>query len=333
VQAGLAVIEKIVTEGIAPCGLFYSQWTREKGWDAGWNPKPDWLQSRTSAEAALFLGRAIEHERALGEVHLTWQRALESNLDFAVKCQRKDGNFGSYYNLHTGSVEEWDGCGGLVWVAALAEEARRSGRQDYLEAALKGGEWYEQFLQDQFIYGAPEDVHLSPTSEDGYNAILAYTALYRATGSEHWLQAALASAYYTVTYRWAYNIIFPEHTILAQYDFHTLGADLASSANNHLHNYGLVCLPEFAELYQATGDEYLLQRARDHLDWAHQFIAREDGDFGARKGMVPEQWFNTDWTHAKGSLLALAHSWCAGLILYADMEIESRFAELFPERA
>ena len=36
-----------------------------------------------------------------------------------------------------------------------------------------------------------------------------------------------------------------------------------------------------------------------------------------RRGMMSEQWMNTDWTQARGSLLALAHSWCAGLVLHA----------------
>ena len=36
-----------------------------------------------------------------------------------------------------------------------------------------------------------------------------------------------------------------------------------------------------------------------------------------RRGMMSEQWMNTDWPQARGSLLALAHSWCAGLVLHA----------------
>jgi hypothetical protein len=115
-----------------------------------------------------------------------------------------------------------------------------------------------------------------------------------------------------------YNTRFPEETILAEYDFRTLGGDIASPSNNHIHNYGLICLPEFLRLWQYTGDTYYLSRAADHLACFHQFIARRDGDFNARKGMITEQWFHTDWTHGKGSMLQLAHSWCAGLIMYAD---------------
>ncbi|MGE5598923.1 MAG: hypothetical protein ACM3XS_06050, partial [Bacteroidota bacterium] len=99
-------------------------------------------------------------------------------------------------------------------------------------------------------------------------------------------------------------------------------------SNHHLHNYGLCCLPELLRLWEYTGDEYYLQRAKDHLFCFRQFIAREDGDFNARRGMVSEQWFHTDWTHPKGFLLPLAHVWCAGWILYANLALREEIGEI-----
>ena len=320
--AGQAVIDKVCREGLAPCGGFWSQWTAESGWGTGWNPNPDWLQSRTMAEATLFLIRAIAFERAQGREHPEWLAAAESNLQFALRVQREDGNFGSYYHKDSGQVEEWDGAGGLLWIAALLEGQAIAPSFPLREAAVRAGEYYARFVEDEYIYGAPEDVHLTPTSEDGYNAIIAYVALYEALSEQRWLDLARRAADWTMTFRYAYNVAFPEHTMLRQYDFRTLGADMASVANNHLHNYGLVCHPELLKLWHWTQDGYYLDRALDHLLCFHQFIARRDGDFGARKGMVPEQWYQTDWTHPKGSVLPLAHAWCAGLILYANLATE-----------
>jgi len=316
-EAGLSVLDKIADEGISPCGLFWSEWTLESGWGTGWNPKPEWIHTRTVGEATWFFLQALEH--ASGESHPNWQKAVRSNLDFALKVQREDGNFGTYYNVSSGAVEEWRGAGGLIWIPALLAGARFFQNDDYVEAALRAGEYYATFVKDEYIYGAPEDVHLTPTSEDGYNAVIAYLHLYEATRSDKWLNLAKSAADWVATFRWMYNTKFPEETILGKYDFHTVGADIASPSNNHLHNYGLVCHPEMLRLWQYTGDTYFLSRAADHLACFHQFIARADGDFNARKGMVSEQWFHTDWTHTKGSMLQLAHSWCAGLILYADM--------------
>jgi hypothetical protein len=317
-NAGISVIDKIAGEGLSPSGLFYAEWTLESGWGTGWNPNSEWLQARTAAEATWFLLQALEFGKKQGFSRPSWEAAARSNLDTAIRVQRDDGNFGSYYNVRSGNVEEWDGAAGLMWIPALLAGSRYFNDGKYKLSAVKAGKYYSKFVENEYIYGAPEDVHLGPTSEDGYNAVIAYLHLYEATDKDSWLDLACSAADWATTFRWIYNTPFPESTILHEYDFRTIGGDAASPANNHLHNYGLICLPEFLRLWAYTGDTYYLSRVADHLAFSHQFIAREDGDFNARKGMITEQWYHTDWTHAKGSMLQLAHCWCAGLLLYAN---------------
>lgn len=336
-KAGLAVLDKIAKEGIAPCGTFWPEWTAENGWGTGWNPKPNWVQARTVSECAWFYLQALDYETYIRDMEghpmsapalsvMTWTDAIRSNLDFACKIQREDGNFGSYYDIQTGEVQEWDGAGGLMWIPALVAGAAANcfNAPHYLEAAKRAGDYYARFVEDEYIYGAPEDVHLTPTSEDGYNAVIAYVRLYEATKEDKYLQLAKKAADWTMTFRWTYNTLFPAETILHQYDFRTKGADLASPSNNHLHNYGLICHRELSRLSEITGDDYYRRRALDHLQCFHQFIARKDGDFNARKGQITEQWFHTDWTHAKGSMLQLAHCWCAGFVIFANLLEEAR---------
>ncbi len=318
-KAARVVIDKI-SSGIAPCGTFWPEWTRERGWGTGWNPKANWVQARTVSEATLFMIRALEYEKEFGYDHPNWEKAVKNNLEFALKVQREDGNFGSYYDIETGEVVEWDGAGSLMWIPALLASARYFSENKYRESAIKGGDYYTKFVDDEYIYGAPEDVHLTPTSEDGYNALIAYVHLYEATQDKRWLTYACKAADWMLTFRFAYNVKFPPFTILDDYNFHTVGADLASPSNNHLHNYGLICHPELLRLWSYTKDDYYLERARDHLYCFHQFIAREDGDFNARKGMITEQWYHTDWWQPKGAMLQLAHIWCAGFIAYANHE-------------
>ncbi|MEO6796354.1 MAG: hypothetical protein ABI401_15865 [Candidatus Dormibacter sp.] len=66
-----------------------------------------------------------------------------------------------------------------------------------------------------------------------------------------------------------------------------------------------------------TGDDYYLERTHDNLACFLQFIAREDGDFNARKGMVSERYYNTRGSGPKGAVLPISHAWSAGLVLYA----------------
>ena len=162
-----------------------------------------------------------------------------------------------------------------------------------VEAAELAGAYYAHFVEGEFIYGAPEDVGLAPSSEDGYNAVIAYVSLYEATRSPRWLELARRAAEWMLSFRWSYNLAFPRHTILESYDFRSRGADLASPRNQHLHGYGLICLPEMVRLAEHTADDYYLDRTRDNLACFLQFIAREDGDFNARRGMVSERYYNS----------------------------------------
>ena len=116
------------------------------------------------------------------------------------------------------------------------------------------------------------------------------------------------------------DVAFSATTILGQYGFRTRGADTASPANQHLHSFGLICLPEMVRLARATGDDHYLERTRENLDCFRQFIAREDGDFDAYRGMATERYFQTDCFAAKGMLLTLSHAWSVGVLLYACEE-------------
>ncbi|GIG90720.1 hypothetical protein [Plantactinospora endophytica] len=312
VAAGTAVIDHVCAN-LAPAGTFWGQWTAAHGWGQSWTPVDGGLHARTLGEATLFLHRADRAERAAGVEHPDWLAATRSNLDVAVRGQRADGNFGGLLHAEDGRVLSWLGSAGLTWVAALAEAHDLD--PGYLPAARRGGEYYARFVREEFLHGAPEDVDLAPTSEDGYAAIMAYLALWRATGEEHWLALARHAADWMLTFRYSYNVHFAEHTLLGAYGFRSRGADQASPSNQHLHAYGLICLPEMVELAAATGDRYYLDRTRENLACFRQFIARADGDFNAYRGMASERYYQTACFQAKGMLLTLSHAWSVGVLL------------------
>ncbi len=307
VEAGAAVIDHVCAH-LAPSGTFWGQWTAGRGWTQSWTPVRGGLHARTLAEATLFLDRAVRAERTLGVARPGWSDAVRANLDVAERNQRTDGNLGSLIHADDGRVLSWAGAAGLTWVAALAEAGR-------LDSARRGGDYYARFVDEEFLHGAPEDVDLAPTSEDGYAAILAYVALHRATGEPRWLDLARRAADWMLTFRYSYDVRFPEHTLLGAYGFRSRGADQASPSNQHLHAYGLICLPEMAELSAALGDPYYLERTRENLACFRQFIAREDGDFNAYKGMASERYYQTTCFQPKGMLLTLSHAWSVGVLL------------------
>jgi hypothetical protein len=291
VAAAESVLDHVAAN-LTPGGTFWAQWTASRGWTTGWHPDHSRLHARTLADAALFMLRAGGR----------WEEAARSNVAAAVRTQRDDGALPAAHHVETGDAVAWEGTAGLAWIPALVEAGE-------LDAAGAAGDFYRRFVEAGSLYGAPEDVDLAPTSEDGYAAVMAYVAL------EDW-ETARHAADWTFTFRYSYDVAFSPHTILGHYGFRTRGADNASPTNPHLHAFGLICLPELVRLARATGDDYYLTRARENLDCFRQFIAREDGDFGARRGMATERYYQTDVFGPKGSLLPLSHAWSIGVLLY-----------------
>src|SRR5919206_3464391 len=117
--------------------------------------------------------------------------------------------------------------------------------------------------------GAPEDTDLAPTSEDGYAAVMAFVAL------EDW-ETARRAADWLLTFRYTYDVAFSERTLLGRYGFRTRGADQASPANQHLHAFGLICLPEMLRLAHETGDAHYRQATNQNPACFRQVIARGD---------------------------------------------------------
>ncbi len=333
-DAAVAVLDHICAN-LAPGGTFWGQWSRTGGWSAGWTGDRDRLHARTLGDATLFLLRALRAERALGHDHPAWEAAARSTLDAALAGQDPaTGRLAAAHHAATGAALDHRGAAGLAFVGALVEGAELLGEPGYLAAARRAGAAFAADVRSEFLCGAPEDVSLAPTSEDGYNAVIAYTLLHEAgdasasegrAGGEGpgtvdggWLDLARRAAEWTLTFRYTYDVHFPEHTLLARYGFRTRGADQASPSNQHLHAFGLIALPESVRLARHLGgDPYLLRSARENLDCFRQFVARADGDFNAYRGMVSERFYQTECFQAKGMLLTLSHAWSAGVLLYA----------------
>ena len=70
-------------------------------------------------------------------------------------------------------------------------------------------------------------------------------------------------------------------------------------------------------LARHTGDRLYLETTRENFACFRQFIAREDGDFDAYRGMASERYYQTECFQAKGMLLTLSHAWSVGVLLLA----------------
>lgn len=293
VGAAEAVLDH-VAQNLTPGGTYWPQWTHDRGWTWGWHPDHDRAHSRTLADATLFMLRAGGR----------WAESARSNVEVAVRTQRDDGALAAAHSISSGDASSWDGTAGMAWIPALVAAGE-------LDAARRAGEHFK--CLDTW-YGAPEDVDLATTHEDGIAALMAAVAL------EDWAWARRA-AEWMLTFRYTYDVDFPPDTDLGRIGFRTRGADQASPANQHLHAFALICLPELLRLAEATGDDHYRASALENLACFRQAIARRDGDFGARRGMAAERYLQTDCFGPKGTLDPLSHAWSIGVLLYACEEL------------
>jgi hypothetical protein len=255
--------------------------------------------NRAGAEATLFLTRALAFDEALDHEHPFWKEAVVSALTDAVSVGQDEA-----------------GAGDLLWIPALLEGAAYLDGVDVVAAAELAAERYGAVAGDAFI-GESDDVGLAPSSREAAGAVMAYVALFEATGAPEWLRLARRAADWMMTFRFAYNVDFPAHTILETYEFRSRGADVVSPRDQHLSAHALICLPEMIRLARHSGDDYYLERTRDNLACFLQFIAREDGDFNARKGMVSGELYNTRGPEPRGAIASVSACRNAGLVLYA----------------
>ena len=191
------------------------------------------IHARTTADASYYLARSLPYMKGHSQYE-GWRQSLRRSLDAALSVQDEAGRFGQLYNVVEKTVSQPEGSGGLLWVPALdAAIDLFADDSDYqatlLEAMKKAGAAYQPDVEAEYVVGAPEDVQLAPTSEDGYNAILSYAALYKRDPQDTWLALWQRAADWTLTFRKAYNVSFDKRNIMGAYDFRTVGGDFASA--------------------------------------------------------------------------------------------------------
>ncbi|MFW5860109.1 MAG: hypothetical protein ACOCYP_08785 [Planctomycetota bacterium] len=294
--------------------------------------------ARTTADASLYLARCLALLGAQHPRYGAWRSALRRSLEAALSVQDAAGRFGQLYDLCRHTVAQEQGAGGLLWIVAMDRAiplfADDPAFVATLETAMaRAGVGYAPDVEAEYICGAPEDVRLAPTSEDGYNAIMAYAALHRRSGTERDRELLQRAADWTLTWRKAYNVRFASRSALAQADFRTVGGDFASAHNNHLHVYGCNCLADLHYLAGLSGNEYYSRRADDHFAFTAQLLCLDPGQWNGQRGMMTEQFYTSDWSvwggwdpgpahRQKGTWMGFSHVWCINMILLGLEQLE-----------
>lgn len=302
----LSVLDCWDTYAFLPNGLMYVRLEH----------KPDQLDSALSGNipldldtcnlgaAATYFFRAADLCKKAGIERPSYEKRAFGLCDFFVSAQRPNGELAKTYFLD-GSIDKAHGSVGTFSVLPLFDAWERSGQQKYLDAALKGVDFYlGEYMKNGYTTAGALDSNCID-KESAAPLLRAVMCAYEATNDKKYLAGAEEVAYYLATWQYHYSIDFPADSQLAKLKVDTYGSTAVSAAHNALDHYGLYYVPEYLKLAELTGNEMWRQRAR--ALWYNGIQLISDGTLVVSGRVRPagaqdEAFRHTRWVRTDGKI-------------------------------
>ncbi len=299
-RMGETMCDFISAEGVSPSGIFYSEYTKGLWLQKVFWGKAQGIHMRNPSEGACYLALILQHEEERGHFHFRWDEALRKNLDAILKMQRKDGAIPHEINGKTGKALSWVGATSGAWAGALAIYSRvctdKAKGKKYLAAAKRAGDHYlKNYVERERYIGGPYDTYMVPNMEDPYNLLLAYSELYETTGEKKWLTAAKKTADHLLSWRYLYDVRFPDGTVCRQQKVKTFHMSPASVSNKHIQNWDTLADTYLERLSRWTRDPFYADCALQHLEASTQLVQKGQLPKKVPYGGQSEQWYATDF--------------------------------------
>ena len=326
-NAAQGVLDRLAAEGTSEAGALYDYFDGEKYIPLS---GPYGINTRIMSEALWIWMHLTEEceKRTLIETG-AWRVAIRRALSVMRDDQAETGELGFTIDPKTGKFIGRETCSSFMAIGPLARGAKLFDDPSLLNAAVRAGDFYARYLEDEVLYGATLDTGVAINSEDGYNALIAYMELYEGTGDEKWLELAQRACDWFLTFRWGYNQAYPAGTILDRLAVASKGLDTANVPNQHLHVYGALCLTEQVKLWYYTGRLGYLKRAGDLVNACLQMIPHKDGEIlNMRRGMHVEQYYNCHWASqglGKGDIDPRHVAWVPALCVFGTWRLKETF--------
>lgn len=284
-----------VTKGLGILDFWADHTMTDAGYPRLWvhlsthqdEPQPLWVRQIGDGLEAVLDAYVFEAKR--GIFHENWMDYCVRTADWLVKTQNGDGSFYRSYR-DDGSCCMDSRASTQCVVRFLVQLYLVTGNEEYLQTALRAGEWSWLNQYKLFEYrGGPCDTSDILDKESGIYAMFAYIALFDVTGDQKWLEAACGAADYTETFTFVWD--FPVHNPYPAHPFnrnHISGQSNVSVGMAGGDIYMAACSYTYYRLWLLTGDPH-------YCDFA-EFLNRNckqandvDGSCGYRyPGLVNE---------------------------------------------
>lgn len=261
--------------------------------------------------AGTYFFRAADLCKKAGIHRPSYEKRAFGLCDFLVQAQRPNGELAKSYFLD-GSIDKAHGSVGAFCVLPLFDAWNRTGKAKYLDAALKGVDFYVgEFMKNGYTTAGALDSNCID-KESAAPLLRAAMCAYEATGNSKYLEQAEEVAYYLATWQYHYSVGFPANSQLTKLKVDTYGSTAVSAAHNALDHYGIYYAPEYLKLAELTGKDMWRQRAR--AIWYNGLQLLSDGTLVISGRVRPAgsqdesfrhtRWVRTDRKHF------VAAEWC-----------------------
>ncbi|MGD0479091.1 MAG: hypothetical protein ABSA42_02895 [Terracidiphilus sp.] len=286
-------------------------------------------------DAAMFM-------REHGEPHPNWERFVIAYGNWLVRHQNSDGSVNRAFNPDGTIFRQRQGCSRTGFgeskfntthpVRFLVGLYFATGDTRFLNSAKAAGEFaYTNIFAPGLYVGGTADNPDTLDKEAGVQALHAFLALYDATGSSRWLDAAADAAAFTETWMYAWNFAIRDAS--PQYAYAGMqGQSLIATGHSATDVYLGFAAYDFYRLHllRVDPDSHFLQIARyfaSNTKLSTQLTAVPTQNFGfAHSGLVGEavNLSNLQYLNSPGG----AHSWLPWLTI-AEIESLQKLQDTF----
>ena len=332
-------LNKALTEGISPSGLFYGRFAQGK-WLADGHAEPHenaWRQPltliRRQGDALLYALKAFETLERQGEiVPEAWLSGARGVAEALARIWKRHGQFGQWVDQFTGELVIGNSACGAIIPASLVAAHRRFGG-DFLAVAAEAAQFlHEHFTARGITTGGPGDALQAPDSESAYALVVSFMDLFDATRGREWLERAKEAAHQFASWVIAYDYRFPDGSHFAHRGVNTAGAVIANAQNTH--GAPGICTHSGEALHRiarACGDARFSALADEIVSVLTQCISTADHPVIDRHGdPLPPGWINervntNDWDDNSGGVFH-GPCWCEVSLLLSHAELPENIA-------
>jgi hypothetical protein len=253
-----------------------------------------------------------------------WLQFAQSYGDFLVEHQNADGAWFGSWNID-GTARDRFTNATTHPIEFLVDLSKATGDSRYSEAAERAGGFCWSTVHQAYSYvgGTPDNPNVTD-KEAGAMAVRAFMALFDATGSAKWLNAAKQAALFCETWIYWRDVPVPEGSERSVFPRgqSTVGLSIIATGHSSADNFMAVAPFWWYRIYLATGDAHFLRTARWLLHDTKQ-VMDWDGKLGYKyAGLMPEA---MTLSTGRGSGVAGWLPWLTVVVLEPMRNLEETF--------